>query len=170
MKNLILLILLAILLVQCRFFDDKLSLPLMPYNGNQLRIDGYYYQIGYDGKTLFGTYFFYKNGILIPGEGIFDSFEKMDESVKRRFIDKQSYKSDKLHWGVFLIEDNSITFERWHSGTSADAYVREGVILNDTTFHITKIYRGNKSSLRNEKYYFRKFSPKPDSTNIFIKN
>jgi len=169
MKILILLISTVMLLTKCAIYDDKLSLPLMPYTGEQLRTDGYYYQIWYDGKEFFGSYFLYKNGILIAGEGVSSSLEEKDESVKRRFIDKQSYQTDKLHWGVFLIDDNMIKFERWHPGPPSEAYVWEGVILNDTTFHITKSYRGRKSWKENEIYHFRQFSPKPDSTNVFIK-
>jgi hypothetical protein len=75
-------------------------------------------------------------------------------------------------WGVFNIKDNIIKFERWYPGQGAKkAYVREGIILNDTTFHITKSYRSNGSELKDadEVYHFRKFSPKPDSTNVFVK-
>ena len=73
---------------------------------------------------------------------------------------------------MFLIEDNNIKFDRWYpSERPYQAFVREGVILNDTTFHITKSYRSNgntEARVRDEIYHFRKFSPKPDSTNRFI--
>jgi len=47
--------------------------------------------------------------------------------------------------------------------------VREGIILNDTTFQITKYTSGSNVSERNEVYHFREFHPKPDSTNKYIK-
>ena len=61
----------------------------------------------------------------------------------------------------------------WYSpsGGGTPAYVREGKILNDTTFHITTSYRSNGSERheKDEVYHFRQFYPKPDSTNNFIK-
>jgi len=52
--------------------------------------------------------------------------------------------------------------------------VREGDIINDTTFVISVSYRmkkGKKTEVkaRNETYHFKQFSPQPDSTNNFIK-
>jgi len=172
MKNLILSIL-VMLFTQCiNGDDDLLSLSLAPYNGYQIRIDGYYYQVGYDGKTINSVYFFYRNGIFMSTGGAEPSLEKMDEYITRHFIKDNSYKKDKLSWGVFSIENNIIKFERWYpSERPYKSFVREGIILNDTTFHITKSYRSNGSELRgkDEMYYFRDFSTKPDSTNVFIK-
>jgi len=169
MKNSILSMLSVVLLTQCSLFDDKLSLPLTPYHGEQLRMDGYYYQM-YDGKFYFPC-FFYKNGILITAGGLNNSLGEMDESIKRRFINSQSYKTDKTTWGIFLIEDNVIRLERLYLPSPISAYIWEGIILNDTTFHITKSYRSNGKEQRkeNEIYHFREFSPKPDSTNVYIK-
>jgi hypothetical protein len=50
-------------------------------------------------------------------------------------------------------------------------YVKEGFILNDTTLQITRMYRvdGSDEHILNYTYHFRQFSPKPDSTNNFIK-
>ena len=169
----------ALLLVsqsQCiRGEDDPLSIPLMPYTGDQLRIDGYYYQIGYDGETIFDAYFFYKNGMLIYcGGGGESSLEEMDTYIKRYYIDikQNGYKYAKQRVGVFLVEGNDIKFSRWYpSEKPYSAFVSEGMILNDTTFHITKSYRSTGTQeprARDEMYFFRKFSPKHDSTNRFI--
>ena len=166
------------LFVQCEGLskdDDLLSLPLTPYIGNQLRIDGYYYQIA-DGSdfnegTIYRCYFFYENGMVLHPGGTENSLEEMDEYVIG-VINRQNYVDRKYGWGVFVVEGNIIKFDRWYPGAKPyKAYVREGVILNDTTFQITKTYRSNGSELRekDEIYYFREFSPKPDSTNVFIK-
>jgi len=53
------------------------------------------------------------------------------------------------------------------------AYTKSGKILNDTTFVLTSVERSGKpwtkeEELYRKKYHFRKFSPKPDSTNRFI--
>ena len=84
-------------------------------------------------------------------------------------------KNIKFFWGVFNIKNNQILYERWcPSEPPYRTYVREGNIINDTTFVITKLYRmvnGKKTeeSELNEVYHFKQFSPKPDSTNKFIK-
>jgi len=169
---------LSVLFVQCEGLfkdDDLLSLPLTPYTGNQLRIDGYYYQIAdgvdFNEGTIFSCYFFYENGIIIGMGGAENSLEEMDEYIIR-VMGSQNYKNIKFLCRVFVIEGNIIKFEGWYpSAKPHKAYVREGTILNDTTFHITKSYRSNGSELRekDEIYYFREFSPKPDSTNVYIK-
>lgn len=46
-------------LTQCVGEPDPLSIPLTPFTGNQLRIDGYFYRIGWDGETIFDGLFFY---------------------------------------------------------------------------------------------------------------
>ena len=172
MKSLILSIL-SIMTTQCSFFmdDDSLSIPLTPYTGDQLRIDGYYYEIGHDGETIHSAFFLYKNGMLIHCGGSKSSLEEMDRYIKTYFVDnKRRYVKYEL--GVFLIEGNNIKFERWYpSQVPYRAYVKEGVVLNNTTFHITKSYRSNGTGEeeQNEMYYFRPFSPKPDSTNNYIK-
>jgi hypothetical protein len=167
----------SILFTQCGLFidDDSLSLPLTPYTGNQLRIDGYYYQIAdgsnYKDGTIFDCYFFYKNGIVITLGGGANSLEEMDEYVERCILLKYFYNS-KYCWGVFVIDGNIIKIDRWTPGAKPyKAYVREGIILNDTTFHITKSFRSNgkEQNVKNEIYHFREFSPKPDSTNVYIK-
>ena len=171
-KKIILLISIIMLFTQCCSLqdDDELSLPLKPYTGNQLRIDGYYYCIGYDG-SIYSAYIFYNNGVLRYGGGVKSTIEEMDDYL-RKYLDSYPYSTVKYWWGVFVIEGDVIKFERWYpSERPYKAFVREGIILNDTTFHITKSYRSNGTnvSVKDEVYHFRQFSPKPDSTNNFIK-
>ena len=177
MKKIILFIM-SILLTQCfKVFDDELSLPLTTYTGNQIRIDGYYYTIGsvYDVDkdailegVIIDSYFFYENGIVLNMYGVENSLEEMDETIEKFRSAKRVYDT-KYGWGVFVIEGNILKFELWMPGTPRRAFVNECVILNDTTFHIIKSYRSNKTEEReeNELYYFRSYSPKPDSTNRF---
>jgi len=175
---------LSVLFVQCEGLfkdDDLLSLPLTPYTGNQLHIDGYYYQIMDEPSLMDGIlygegsigmcYFFYENGIVLYLGGRGNSLEGMDEYVIRA-MGSQNYKNIKFLWGVFVAEDSIIKIDSWFPGPKPyKAYVMEGIVLNDTTFQITKSYRSNGSELRekDEIYYFREFSPKPDSTNKYIK-
>ena len=175
MKKILLSIMIVLLSqTQCyRGDDDLLSIQLTPYTGNQLQIDGYYYQIGYDDQTIFSAYFFYKNGVLIYCGGAEPSLEEMDNYIKKFFINSKHNKYMKYDCGLFLIEGNNIKFDRWYpSEKPYKAFVREGVIINDTTFHITKSYHSagiTEPRDRDEMYYFRSFSPKPDSTNVIIK-
>jgi hypothetical protein len=150
--------------------DDELYNKRREYVGDQLRLDGYYYRVNYENK-IFDGYFFYRNGIIITLGGVRNNLEEFDEYLKN-IIDNQYHSSQKSNWGVFVVENDNIAFERWYGGP-LKAYIRAGKILSDTTFHIIESYRyvdGNKTELktRNEVFYFREFTPKPDSTNTFI--
>ena len=70
----------------------------------------------------------------------------------------------KYVYGLFQIEVSIIKIEKWvpSSGGPTKAYLREGEILNDTTFYL--MHREKK-----EIYHFKQYSPKPDSTNKYIK-
>ena len=151
--------------------DDTLSIQRRPYVGNQLRIDGYYYRSIDDRLTV---YFLYQNGTILYGSG-FPIDEQKEQEDKYKTTEWQSLvKKSKYRWGVFAIEGNIMQFERWYpSEPPLEAYVREGEILNDTTFTIIQSYRvvdGQKTEVkeREETYHFKEFSPKPDSTNGFI--
>lgn len=153
--------------------DDELSIVRKNYDGNQLRIDGYYYRVGYNGEINDG-YFLYRNGVLISTGGITHSLDEMDNMMVNHYIDDKQYRKRKIDWGVFVVKSDSIVFERWYPHGPNMAYVRSGKVLNDTTFHIKKSFRlvnGVETEIRerDEMYYFRVFSPKPDSTNNFIK-
>ncbi len=146
--------------------DDKLSLELNNYNTNEILIDGYYYTVleNFEG-VIYNRFAFYRNGIV----RYLGSTKSLQE-INFGPVDA------KDAWGVFQIYSNEIKFEKWYpsSGGPLKAYIRAGNILNDTTFVITESYRMHKGKkteekVRNETYHFRQFSPKPDSTNSFIK-
>ena len=155
--------------------DDKLTLERMSYTGNKLRLDGYYYNINNHTNTISSSYFFYNNGIVLYGGGW--PYEDMFEGLESNFISEswnESIKGKKQKWDIFQIEGYKISFERYYpsSGDGLPAGIRSGEILNDSTFIINKFYRpktGEERELSIEVYHFRQFSPKPDSTNIFIK-
>ncbi len=154
---------------KCIFPDEELTLSKEPYTGNQLRIDGYYYLM--DDYRINATYFFYQNGIIIHRGGwINNSLEELEKNFQTINWDK--IKSNKLKWGVFNIDSNKISFERWYpsSGGGLPVYIRSGNIQNDTTFTITKSIHSKtgKEEKEYEVYHFKAFSPKPDSTNSFI--
>ena len=146
--------------------DDKLNLVQQDFNGNLLRLDGFYYKEfeNTNGGISFDRFALYQNGII-------------------RYLGAASLLSNdnfhngnhKGHWGLFEIENDNIKFEKWASaGGPFKAYISAGKILNDTTFIIKESYRlfnGNKTEFfaLNDIYHFKQFSPKPDSTNNFIR-
>ena len=151
--------------------NDKFTLPRQNFTGNQLRVDGYYYY-EYGNPVYRSVFFLNRNGVIFdPGGGY-----ELTNQVKREkaFASRDFSKTliSELWWGQFVIEDSIIKFEKYYPGDGPLwSYIKEGVIINDTTFHITKSYRSNGAELsdENEVYHFLKFSPKPDSTNVFIK-
>lgn len=151
---------------------DEFALQKTLYDGSQLRTEGYYYQLDKDGK-YHRLCCFYRNGILLGLGGDFSSEVEMDAYINREFISDHRYAEIKNSWGLFVVNDQTIKFEHYYPSDDINkrSYIREGTILNDTTFHITVSYRSDGSERRekDELYHFRAFSPKPDSTNIFIK-
>lgn len=153
--------------------DDELTLVKTPYHGDDIRLDGYYYLMSSTSNSFNDTYFFYRDGTVLScrgtpvGESPFLFMERLlkDPNISN---DLQKYKSG---WGVFRIEDNNIAIDRWYAQEGIlPAGLLEGIVLNDTTFQITSLTRVKTGEVRekNDLYHFRAFSPKPDSTNVFI--
>ncbi len=143
-----------------------------PNRGNQLKIDGYYYFKS--GNDLYDTFILYRNGVILSGGGNAPDTDPFIfiENLFNSYQNNNSYQEKKIKWGLFVIDNNIIYMEKWHpsSGGAMLVYKRTGEILNDTTFIITKMIRsstGNEVSI-DETFHFKKFSPKPDSTNSFI--
>lgn len=146
--------------------DDVLTLKRQNYYGNELLLDGIYYteETTFDG-IIYSRYALYRNGII--------RYLGSPQNVGSiQFLNGNS----KTHWGVFQIDGNEIKFEKWYpsSGGPLKAFIRSGIIVNDTTFHIKKSYRmrnGEKTEIMelDEIYHYLPFSPKPDSTNSFVK-
>ncbi len=152
--------------------DDELSIQRTPYTGNQLRTDGYYYR---EADDYIAVYFLYRDGTILYGSS-FLSVRRQEKENEYTTAEWQSLvKKYKYRWGVFAIEGNIMQFERWYpSEPPLEAYVDEGQILNDTTFAIARSYRvvdGQETEVREweETYHFKEFSPKPDSTNGFVR-
>ena len=156
--------------------DDKLSLERVDYNGNELRIDGYFCRYNYVNKEPephgVTPYILYRNGIILGDVGVTaDRISEMEENFKNGFY---ASNSKKYYWGVFQINGDKIKYEKWVAGDPPMwAFTYEGVILNNTTFVINKYYRMADMNKKAPKevyweYHFKQFNPKPDSTNRFI--
>jgi hypothetical protein len=175
-KKICWLLLIATLCSKCAINanDDELSIQRKEYNGNSLRMDGYYYhQYQSDSEIYYDQYLFYKNGIILyVGTSISDEMANIENEMKNGEL-YSLVKNTKYYWGVYqIIGDTTIQFERWYPSEKPYwAYVRSGKILNDTTFHITESWRsdGTEKSNMDEVYHFKALSPKPDSVNEFVK-
>ena len=142
---------------------EPLQLIRQDYSGQEIRLEGYYYfkevvPMGPGTSILF----LYKNGVVYNFGVVPDtSLSKVDAFIKT--IPHSS--TDKPYaWGVFQVNDNKVKIEIWDivSGGKNTTTLREGKILNDSTIQICLFNRPN------EFYRFRKFFPKPDSTNRFV--
>ena len=153
--------------------DDYLTIQKTPYFGDELRTDGFFYQKEGNGTKYAKITFFYNNGVVFQGHGAGDMSELI-EYVHKILSYHDITKDKKGFWGLFLIENNKIVYERWQgSQLGYLVYREEGNIINDTTFIMTEMSRMNQGEKTETKqiertYYFHQFSPKPDSTNIFI--
>jgi len=169
MKNFILFIM-CVLFAQCNILwecDDVLP-KAVPFTGNQLKINGYYYESISNNKA-FSPMILYGNGVTIKIDDVAYNIEEMDEYIRKKYVNGSRYKKNKYIWGVFFVEDRSIRVHRLIEDYPHRENIWEGIILNDTTFQFTKYTSGNNVSERNEIYHYREFSPKPDSTNKYIK-
>ena len=154
--------------------DEELTLVKEPYNGNELRLDGYYYHSDTSDNHIFDSYFFYRNGVVICGPGTplnaSDHFAYLEQGFAADYF-AENNKRLKHRWGVFQIHDNKIVFERWAIAEGSKPVIKySGNIIDDTTFIITKCENPHTGEMfgKNDTYHFRAFSPQPDSTNVFI--
>jgi len=150
--------------------DENLTLQRTDYIGNELRIDGYYVHYFAKGKT--DADFFFENGTVFRVRG--RRIDGISDYSEKRFLDANFIRLNrdtKTNWSVFEINGDDIVIQGWthSSGGGIPIATRRGKILNDTTFVITSIHIHRQTREINEVYHFRKFSPKPDSTNSFIK-
>jgi hypothetical protein len=180
LSALLLFVFLSALFLSCkkiRIKDDEFHLERKDYTGNELRMDGYFYTNFNNNAEVYGSpIFFYRNGVLVN----LGSFKMSEQDTWEGTINNDAIdiaRDYKESWGIFLVEGNTIRTEQWYRDGGSwflHAYVKEGVILNDTTFKFTSSYRltnrGRKKEIEveNETYYFKQFSPKPDSTNSYI--
>ena len=167
-------LLLTLLLAGCILLErdeEDLTFQKSPYNGVELKLNGYYYEDDSIPGDNVPVYFFYNNGIVICAGGYSRTdFEEMEKEIaKREFIEKS--KNIYWMWGLFKISNDSISFEKWYPASGGYVVgIRSGKIINDTTFIITRYKHSHSDYEKTEEriYHFKEFSPKPDSTNNLI--
>ena len=149
------------------FPDDPLRMERVDYIGNELRVDGYYYLHQEDGTHVL---FLYRNGTMIMTRHYWSLDLTVVEAEVMKEIDE--FQKRKSNWGVFMIKGNKIEYENWiYPYERYKIMEGSGNIENNTSFRITeKYYPYNlRTEHVNEVWHFKQFSPKPDSTNNFIR-
>jgi len=151
--------------------DDELFLEKVPYEGKELRMDGFYYtEYTNEDGIFWDIYFFYRDGSLIYTGAPVYGLEVFEQHIINGVFDGNNISKYRL--GVFQIKEDSIFFERWYpTERPLKAWIKSGIILNDTTFHITswKRMKTDEVYTKDEIYKFKQFNYKPDSTNSYIK-
>ncbi|OJV37530.1 MAG: hypothetical protein BGO29_03555 [Bacteroidales bacterium 36-12] len=156
--------------------NEELTFTRTDYDGDQLRINGYYYHwlgVPYKDESIVQILFLYGNGLVLWGGNPYFKELSIQEN---EFINGEYKKFAKKHpsvWGLFTIDSTSIQYEMLDGGPFR-AMINSGKIINDTTFVILKRKSsygtyGIKEKTLQDTFRLKPFSPKPDSINKFIK-
>jgi|BioPla2DNA2_1021312.scaffolds.fasta_scaffold01984_2 hypothetical protein len=171
MKKIVFYFLLLVFCLSCEepvIYKDFI-LKKIPYIGNELRMDGYYYRyLDCESNNYIAACCFYRNGIVLHMGGGALSLKEADEYVKQFMERDVNSNYERSNWGLFVVDNQTIKFELYYPQEYFTKWtgIMEGVILNDTTFRITSFYdlSNDERYTVNDTFYFRQFSPKPDST------
>jgi len=166
-----LIIFFCLILSSCLKENIPLSSVREDYHGDNLRIDGLYYQKRSDGYIHI-VEFYYRNGIKfeISFSGEITNPADLVSKLTKEII--ESNRKRKYNWGIFKINGNDFLSEQWETPIHGNYFATitlTGEILSDTSFILTKGIFSQGITEMNDKRYFYPFSPKPDSTNNFIK-
>lgn len=141
--------------------DEVFTMTLTPDNGNEIRLDGCYIsEHVYNNRSEYN--FFYSNGVMF----VFSDLLTI-ENISQFTGGIDEMRKLKTCWGIFQVDKNTIKAQRWKPSDDAIQCIvqnRTYKIINDTTLSIDLL---NDGDIRY--YHFKHFSPKPDSTNVFIK-
>lgn len=175
-KKIFLYITIIVFLSSCSRKLTELILYKTPYAGNELKIDGYYYSDDYTQHRYRNVAVFYRDGTCIHFTTSIESIDTLQFIEREILLNKSTishFRNTPSHIGVFQIIKDSLMFEIWEGASIKNTYSFShfGIILNDTTFLITKTTNNDthKSDQKKLIYKFKQFSSKPDSTCIFIK-
>jgi hypothetical protein len=147
------------------FENEEFTFKRNNYSDLSFKTNGYYVSnnLKYPGLITDTTIvFFYMNGVVL-----FATPESLFKEDKMNNIKKIYYS-----WGIYQIKNDSIFIEyKFNSGQFyMSVYKFSGIVKNDSVLNITSVFSNSygtnnfKSNLN-----FKDFSPKPDSTNVFIK-
>jgi hypothetical protein len=144
--------------------DEEFTMTRSPYSGKEIRLDGCYISESGEQANYCAYKFFYSNGIVFS-LGDLPNIDNTNQFTGG--ID--SARKNKYFWGVFQIENNTITVQQWRFSNSEFIYqliVKNEYykIINDTILSIDYLGDGDITN-----FHFKRFMPRPDSTNVFIK-
>lgn len=153
--------------------QEKVSIERVDYTGIELRTDGYYYSLE---ETEIGLMVLFRNGVLFSyGKyGINQySLSDLENDIIGSEIVNESIDNSEFGWGVFSIDNSDVFYEYYSTGapiSPVKTWAFEGVIIDDSTFQLQKFinnYTDEEIQIE-EIYYFKQYSPKPDSTNSWV--
>ena len=155
MKKICLILLLALSTTSCNKYEP-LHFERTPYFGNEVRTDGFWYQVNHSGMSDWMTvYFMYRDGTLLMTSA------HRTTNPSEVTVDDIPYQSPNYYnqalWGVFVVEDDTLKWSEWFwpGPGSGKALLYNYVIINDTCI---------QSEGEGDYYYFHPFEFKPDST------
>jgi hypothetical protein len=152
------------------FKDEELTLGLVPNYSDQIKINGYYYQSD-SITTNVVVWVFYRNGIVCflgtgRSLGYFENAFQNKEALSNIYANKSA-------WGLYQLNNDTIITNGlflYPGELRRISTISKGTILTDTTILFKLSIKSNNTIyLRNDTLHFKQFSPKPDSTNVFIK-
>ena len=164
---------------------EPLRMDKASYTGNELRIDGYYYsdieviESNLSISKLVNFAVFYRDGFCIlmavsAKDGDIPGYIETEFLLNDSFISK--WKAVPNGIGVFKIVKADIELELWNYsgggvGSPITTFSYYGNVLDDTTFYFRKWVNNytNRTYSKDLTFHFKPFSPKPDSTNVYIK-
>jgi hypothetical protein len=131
------------------------------YTGSNIRLDGIYY-------SKDRQFFIYRNGVYqdVCSDPLVTAIpDKFKCNLLQDVV--QTNKKNRINWKIFIVKGDSIYLEGWEliGDCTYDVFSHTRKIVNDTTLIIPI----NRDGTKSDTFRFAKFSPKPDSTNSFIK-
>ena len=174
MKRIIFILHIVLLFIGCKGLfdrkDDELSFVKTPNTSDKIRLDGYYYNYDFV-STHIVTYFFFFFGIVLFW-GTTNSIEHFEEILNDEMV-VNKIRAHKSSWGLYQLNNDTIITNGlfvYPGELRLISNISKGIILNDTTIMFNSSVKSNNSvRLRNDTLHFKQFSPKPDSTNVFIR-
>ena len=162
---------LSLVMIGCSKIVADLGMQRKPYSGTDLKIDGYYYSEPIWDKTI-AVSIFYQNGVSILT--FFSVGKDTLQSIKEKLFHNEEFLStmgsEPHSIGVFTINNKSLEMENFVGRGFKHTYRTYGEIINDSTFIVRKFVGFNGGEeYWNAKFRFKKFSPKPDSTSVYIR-
>lgn len=148
--------------------ETSLTIPRAFNKDNSIRLNGYYAFKYSDGIRI---YFLYENGTVLYGSSTTESeLANLEESYKEGSF-YERVEDLQYYWGVYKIDGDKIQLNMWSpSDRPYRTFLKEGEITTDRTFRLTFVKWSTRKEVSEieELYEFKAFSPKPDSTNVFI--